>query len=101
MSTASGRWPGGTWAILLSIFLCLDLATCQEGGTYRLTSTPASFLGFDNSNPTSVVPFNCKTTALLVTSSTFGGCCAATNCQMFTACNNGVLTRSNGTHATW
>lgn len=35
------------------------------------------------------------------TSSTFGGCCTTTACQKYTACNNGVLTRRNGTHATW
>lgn len=41
MSTDSNRRPGGTWAILFPLFLCLDLATCQND-TFKFTSTPTN-----------------------------------------------------------
>lgn len=100
MSTALVPRPGG-WAILLSLFLFLDLATCQTG-TYKLASTPLWFQGFFVVNPTSVSTISCQTIASWYTSSTFGGCCATTtSCQMYTACRNGVLTQANGVVSTW
>lgn len=100
MSTDSNRRPGGTWAILFLLFLCLDLATCQND-TFKFTSTPTNFQGFWYPNPTSVSAHYCQETVTWVTSSTYAGCCAAAPCPMVTDCRGGTLTRADGSRETW
>ncbi|KAK1830435.1 hypothetical protein QBC39DRAFT_411272 [Podospora conica] len=90
MSTASARQPG-IWVSILSLFLCLDLASGQTA-TYKFVNTPTSFEGFYIANPTSVATDNCKSTAAWSTSSTYGHCCGNGNiCTYYTACTSGTL----------